>query len=606
MMFAALLAASTMGTPTLTSTVLARAREAMGGATLAQVRTLHLHERVSALGVSGTGDEWDDLQTGRFVQLAQAGPLSSGDGYDGTHAWSQDATGLAHVNDSPDDLAGAVSQAYTTSLSYLFPNRVQATVTSEQGQSIGSTRYFVVRATPYHGYPVDLWFDEQTYLLRRSIVQASGAGRVVANDYADYRTVDGIVIPFDVHINDSRGNQFETQITSVDIDPNEQVSYALPRSAPNDFSLAAGAKSTTLPIQIINNHIFLNARVNGKGPLRFILDTGGLAVLNPDVAASFGIQPVGNFQGGGAGAGTVQTGFAWVPKIQLGDATLTHQAAAVLPLGAVMQAVEGVHIDGMIGYETVARYLTTIDYEHGTLTLTPRSAGLRPQGTPVPFVFYQTIPLVRGTFDGIPATFEIDTGARSDLTLMSPFVAAHGLDTKFPTSVSGVTGFGIGGPTSARVARVSSISLGSVAIPDVITDFSTDTQGALADASISGNIGGGVLRRFVVTFDYQNGVMYLRKNADFEHHPPFDRSGLVLVAVPSGIRVISVLTSTPGETAGLKAHDLIEAVNGVPVDQLGLNKIRDMLRGPAGTTLKLTVSDGTTTRTAVLTLKDYV
>ena len=69
-------------------------------------------------------------------------------------------------------------------------------------------------------------------------------------------------------------------------------------------------------------------------------------------------------QAGGAGAGTVQTGFAWVPKIQHGGATLTHQSFAILPLGQVMQAIEGVHIDGMVGNETVARYLTTIDYAH--------------------------------------------------------------------------------------------------------------------------------------------------------------------------------------------------------------------------------------------------
>jgi len=224
----------------------------------------------------------------------------------------------------------------------------------------------------------------------------------------------------------------------------------------------------------------------------------------------------------------------------------------------------------------------------------------------VPFVFYQSIPQFKGTVDGLSGTFEVDTGSRGALTLMSPFVASHELAKKYDSNVAGITGYGIGGASSARVTRVKTMTVGSVEVPNVITDLSTDTMGAMADSSVSGNLGGGVLKRFTVTFDYRNQIMYLQKSADFAQTEG-DRSGLVIAAAKAGIRVLGVLTSTPAARAGLVPRDLLKTVNGVDASHLGLVRIRQILSGPPGTTVNLTVSTGTAAARAVtLTLKDYV
>lgn len=614
--FAAAIVLLTPGTPTGTTAaagmqtlgmaILARARIAAGGPAVATIRTLHIRERVTSLGMAGEGDEWDDVLSGRFAQkLSGMGPLSGTQAFDGTNAWIQDATGLAHFTNSGNDIANALTQAYTASLSYWFPQRVAGTAVYTGKKKIGDRTYFVVRARPQGGYPIDLWFDSTNYLLTRAVVTASPT-RSSQTDFSDYRTVAGCAMPFNVQIQDSQGNSFGTVVTRIETNAAVASHFTMPTTEPRDFTLAAGAAGTTIPIELVNNHIYLDAMVDGKGPFHFVFDTGGQGVLNPDVAASLGIHPAGVMQAGGAGAGTVQTGFAWVPSVQLGKATMTHQSFAILPLGPVMQAIEGVHIDGMVGYETVARYLITIDYAKSTMTLSLPKPGVVPPGIAVPFVFYETVPQFHGAVDGIPGVFIVDTGNRSSLVLTSPFVAKHGLVKRYKSPVAGITGYGIGGPSSAILTRVKSLVVGSIDVPNVVTSLSTDKMGAMSDPSISGNVGGGFLKRFIVTFDYRNQIMYLRKNADFAKTDIVDRSGLVLVAGHAGIRAIGVLSATPASRAGMHAGDVISTVNGAPASALGLARIRELLRGPAGTKVRLTVLSSGQTHAVTLTLADYV
>lgn len=66
--------------------------------------------------------------------------------------------------------------------------------------------------------------------------------------------------------------------------------------------------------------------------------------------------------------------------------------------------------------------------------------------------------------------------------------------------------------------------------------------------------------------------------------------GILTVAVPDRQRITIILTfpGSPAEQAGLTTHDSILAVDGEPIlDENGVR--RDLLRGPAGTALELTV-----------------
>ena len=265
----------------------------------------------------------------------------------------------------------------------------------------------------------------------------------------------------------------------------------------------------------------------------------------------------------------------------------------------------------MIGFEVFRRFVTEFDYGKQTLTfIDPAKFDPKDAGTPVPFVFYGHLPQAKGTFEGIPGMFDIDTGSRVELTLTGPFVVANGLTAKHPKGVAAVDGWGVGGRSKSYITRATSfLTLGPVRIDDVVAGFSTDAKGAFADPSYGRAIvGSGLLKRFVVTFDYGHQIMYLKPVT-----PPdpdlgtFDRAGFWINTSPAGFKIVDLTAGGPGEAAGLKVGDEITTVDGAPAASIAISDLRQRLRDePPGTKVDLTVQSGAATRPVKLVLKDQI
>lgn len=114
------------------------------------------------------------------------------------------------------------------------------------------------------------------------------------------------------------------------------------------------------------NHLLLRAKLNGQGPYNFILDTGAPALFIPtDVARKLGIQ---------ADAGKWGT----VRRLEIeGGAVIENIKARVedpFQMQSMNQmALAGTHIDGVIGYNVLARFRIEIDLTQPTLMWTPLS-----------------------------------------------------------------------------------------------------------------------------------------------------------------------------------------------------------------------------------------
>ena len=72
---------------------------------------------------------------------------------------------------------------------------------------------------------------------------------------------------------------------------------------------------------------------------------------------------------------------------------------------------------------------------------------------------------------------------------------------------------GMGGVSNSRVGRLKEIVFGGVTIAAPIANFSFDTKGAMTNTNSDGLIGGGILSRFTVIFDYSRAALYVRPNA---------------------------------------------------------------------------------------------
>jgi membrane-associated protease RseP (regulator of RpoE activity) len=263
----------------------------------------------------------------------------------------------------------------------------------------------------------------------------------------------------------------------------------------------------------------------------------------------------------------------------------------------------------MVGYETFRRFITRIDYGKGTVTLImPGAFDPRDAGTPISINFNGNTIEATALYDGVSGNFTIDTGSRASLTLNSPFVAAHHLN-KGDKTLDAVTGWGVGGPTRSIAMRGDTLALGPMTINGPVVELSTDTKGGFAETALAGNIGAGILKRFVITLDYEHRVMYLKPTtshvADLD---TFDRAGVWLNLADNGdFSVVDVTKDAPAEQAGLKTGDEITAIDGKPTASLKLYDVREMLRNEApGTTVTFAVKRGGDTKNVSVTLRDLI
>jgi hypothetical protein len=304
----------------------------------------------------------------------------------------------------------------------------------------------------------------------------------------------------------------------------------------------------------------------------------------------------------------MEGGFAHIDQLEVGDATLKNQLFIVLPLDT-MGNIEGNPMPGMVGYEVFRRFVTRIDYGAKTLTLIdPKHFDPTNAGTPVKFNFNDQIPEVMGTFEGLPAKYDLDTGARSELTLTKPFAEKNGLRASHPKGVDAVDGWGVGGPSSGYVTRGSEMTIGPLKIDNFVTTLATQDKGAFAGNDYSGNVGGGILKRFVVTFDYENQMMYLKPlPGPVADTGTFDRAGMWINQSGAGFKIVDVTKGGPVEAAGLKPGDMITAVDGKPAMEIHLYDLRQRLRNDApGTIVNFKIVHGTKTKHVKVKLRDLI
>jgi hypothetical protein len=138
-----------------------------------------------------------------------------------------------------------------------------------------------------------------------------------------------------------------------------------------------------------------------------------------------------------------------------------------------------------------------------------------PTGEKIPVQVDRSFPEATLRLDNeTDAPFIIDTGNAGEVLLYRPFLAKHvGI---VPYSTSDRHSYGIGGSTTSYRTSLDTISLGSVPIYHAETDVMLATSGAFADRFDAGNVGLGILKNFVVTFDVANAAIYLERGANFD------------------------------------------------------------------------------------------
>ena len=587
--------------------LLTRAKEAAGGDAWNQVRTLRSAGALETGGLKGRVESWTDLTRARFVDRYELGPASGANGFDGKTAWEQDSSAQVRSRESADEREETADEAYRRSQAWWFPERWKATIEGGGERSETGRRFHVLRITPEGGRPFELWIDAVTFLFDRVVEKAATETRT--NLYSDYREVAGLRLPF--AFRSTNGNARYDQIGRVEkVEVNPEIADARfvppPPPAP-DFGIAGGRTSTTVPFTLVNNHIYVDAKLNGKGPYRLLCDTGGANVVKPAVARQLGLRSEGALEGTGGGEQSEDVGLVKIERVAIGDAVIERQLFAVFDLEK-LEPAEGALLPGLVGYEVFKRFVVRIDYGRGLLTLTlPSAFQADSRATALPFRFNGHTPQVDGEIDGTAGAFDLDTGSRASLDLTGPFVEKNGLAAKYGAKLTAVTGWGVGGPTRSLVTRTKVLKLGPIEVRDVVTGLSLQKKGALTNVYVAGNVGAGVLRRFTVTFDYGRQRVYFEPSETPPPRDAFDRTGLWLNRGDGFFEVVDAVVGGPAHEAGIRPGDRVVAVDGSAAARLSLPELRLRLRSdPPGSRVRFRISSQGAEKDVTVVLRDLV
>jgi hypothetical protein len=276
----------------------------------------------------------------------------------------------------------------------------------------------------------------------------------------------------------------------------------------------AASHSTTIPIEVANDNVYLRVEVkDGTPPLSFLLDTGDkYAVLDLARARQLGFDLSGDVVVRGGGENSVHGSFLRRARFRVSGLRRFSQALALaVPLGEVARR-KGHAIDGILGSDFIRRFVVEIDYGKRQLTFRDRrffSYGGAGKSLPITFDA-EDHPRVRAQLivGGHPlpeGDFVLDLGASRAVILNTPFVQSEPALAHLPTAQSTSArpaAAGIGGAVRGRDVRVEALRLGEWLLRQPVVLLVEDSRAAAAEASVQGTIGGEALRRFVVILDY--------------------------------------------------------------------------------------------------------
>jgi TPR repeat protein len=353
------------------------------------------------------------------------------------------------------------------------------------------------------------------------------------------------------------------------------------------------------PIEIdANDELVVSVMVNGKGPFRFILDSGAsVSIITPNVMQVAGLAPAG-----------VHAAFGKEDKLApivvadyavLGN-EVRHAPLLVAPLDDMSRAA-GKPIDGMLGGDFLSHFTVKIDYAAKTIGLyDPEKFQPDASFAEMPLVFHGGVLGASATLNVLnhpPITqyFSIDTGDYGAMTFNRAFDREYAFANLVPKAVpwGSATMWGLDETT---LGRLQSLSLGAFQVAAPVVECNAEF---IPSPSPMGTIGAKIWKRFIVVLDYRDKKLFLQKGPEFDRQEAKVYCGLAVLPdekAPALLRVFKAFERTPAAIAGFQKDDLITACDGISGTELTLASLRERLYQEGDHTLTVQRGD------AVLTL----
>lgn len=370
------------------------------------------------------------------------------------------------------------------------------------------------------------------------------------------------------------------------------------------FSLTEGRSKVQIPIEIQNNLIIIPLVLNGQVPLKFILDTGVRTSILTEKTYSdiLNLPYTRKYSVSGPGGAKIVDAYI-TNNVTLDLPGIHGEGHAMLVLDQdylELRNYLGTDVQGILGYELFSRFVVQINYEKKTLIVQhPNSFKPKRKFEALPIVVEDTKPY-------LTASVKLTDTSNVKVKLLMDSGASHGLILE-PNSdsllqvpekhIESLIGRGLGGIITGQIGRIKALQVGRFTINDVICNFPDpnsymDSIKNNRHVFRNGAIGGEILSRFTVIFNFPGEKVYLKKNASFKKEFFFNLSGLTLKAKGSRLRkyeITDVRETSAAAEAGLKKGDIVLVVNGIPATDLDLNSVNGLFNSRPGRRIYLEI-----------------
>ena len=368
------------------------------------------------------------------------------------------------------------------------------------------------------------------------------------------------------------------------------------------FFMKKEKRKVTIPFYSSNSLIIVPVSINGSIPLNFLIDTGVRAniLFSKNLGDALGLTYTRKIKLMGAdGTTSLPASISPINTIDLGPVEGFAQNLLVLEEDFLeLEAVIGVPVYGIIGYEFFKHNPVRINYDDGLIDFFKRDAvKWRP-------LFYGKLDMViEDEKPYIFATIQQINGSNLNVKLLIDTGANHGVLLNRETSekiilppltIETELGQSLGGVLYGFIGRVKDLKFAGFKMTDVLTSYPDENAYSyiFKRSGRQGSIGAEVLSRTRLIFDYPRNRLLVKKGEDFYVPFQFDMSGIAVKKVTNEenrMYVSIVRKSSPAEDVGILPFDEILSINKIPTFVWEMPEVVKLLRSEEGKEIELEI-----------------
>lgn len=186
---------------------------------------------------------------------------------------------------------------------------------------------------------------------------------------------------------------------------------------------AAQQRQRVIPIEDLAHLSVVQTFINGEGPFDFVFDTGaGINVLNVDLVAELGIEPVGTMEiGSPMGTEPIIADSLRIESLQLGDAIVEGLPGVAMELNELFGPLGAP--DGILSAGSFDGFLVTVDFANKYVLVATGELPVADGQRVLNYSPDSRVPQIEVSIAGEPILMTIDTGSPAGVLLSDSLVA---------------------------------------------------------------------------------------------------------------------------------------------------------------------------------------